>query len=84
MELSALGVPFRTERFTLCMDQPLRSPEDAAAFFRAYGKGAPEPAREELTARLIRWENGEFPYRYPLENRLGMLVLNARELPAYQ
>lgn len=84
MELAALGIPFRTERFTLCMDQPLRSLEDAAAFFRAYGKGAPEPVREELVGRLIRRENGEFPYCYPLENRLGMLVLNAGELPAFQ
>ncbi|MEL7603058.1 MAG: methyltransferase domain-containing protein [Bacillota bacterium] len=83
-ELAAYNIPFRTERFTLCMDQPLRSLEDAAAFFRAYGKGAPELAQQELKARLIMRENGEFPYYYPMENRLGMLVLNAGELPAYQ
>ena len=76
-ELAALNIPFHTERFSLFMDQPLRSLEDAAAFFRAYGKGAPEPAREELSARLVRREHGEFLYRYPLENRLCMLVLNA-------
>lgn len=84
MELTAHNIPFHTERFTLCMDQPLRSLEDAAAFFRAYGKGVPEPARGELTARLVKREHGEFPYCYPLENRLGMLVLNAGELPACQ
>lgn len=76
-QLAAYRIPFRTERFTLCMDQPLRSLEDAAAFFHAYAKGVPEPALEELSSRLIKREHDEFPYRYPLENRLGMLILNA-------
>lgn len=83
-ELAAYHIPFCAERFTLCMDQPLRSLEEAAVFFRAYGKGAPEPVCDELRSRLVRREHDEFPYRYPLENRLGMLVLNAGNFSVYQ
>ena len=83
-QLEALSIPFTSERFALRMDQPFRSLEDAEAFFHVYGRGAPKFSRTELVSRLIAQEDDEFPYRYPMENRLGMLVLRAGDIPAIQ
>jgi SAM-dependent methyltransferase len=83
-QLSALGIPHTSERFALRMDQPFRSMEDAEAFFKVYGRGAPKFSRTELVSRLVAQEDDEFPYRYPMENRLGMLVLRAGDIPAIQ
>lgn len=84
VQLSALHIPYLSERFTLRMDQPFRSLEDAEAFFSVYGRGAPKFSRTELVSRLVAQEDGEFVYRYPMENRLGMLVLRAGDIPAIQ
>ena len=83
-QLTDLGIPYLSERFVLRMDQPFRSFEDAEAFFRVYGRGALKFSCTELVSRLVAQEDCEFPYRYPMENHLGMLVLRAGDIPAIQ
>jgi hypothetical protein len=83
-QLFSLHIPYLSERFALRMDQPFRSLEDAEAFFSVYGRGAPKLSRTELVSCLVAQEHGEFPFRYPMENRLGMLVLRAGDIPAIQ
>lgn len=79
--LKESGIPYVGERFALEMGQPFASLEDAALFFRTYGN-EPEISEEEVKKRLLyRETDAKFPYYLPVENRLGLLVLDTGDIP---
>jgi SAM-dependent methyltransferase len=81
--LDRLGIRFSAETFSLEMGQPFRCLDDAVAFFTIYNRGeAPSRiARENVTGRLVRQPSEEFPYYLPSLKPLGMIVLNAGDIP---
>lgn len=82
-ELDELGVPFQTELFPLDMGQPFRSLSDAALFFRAYGgeKNPSADTERNIAQRLEETGLAEFPYYLPSCRELGLIVLNAQDIP---
>lgn len=81
--LHRLDIRFKYETFALEMGQPLRSIEDAVLFFRTYSRDdEPESITEkDIIGRIIRRPCEEFPYYVPSLNRLGMIVLDAGDIP---
>ena len=77
--LDALGVPYQTEVFPLEMGQPFRTLEDAALFLRLYGGEEVTPA--QAAARLVPTDSKEFPLYLPSQLPLGMIVLDAGDIP---
>lgn len=83
LELRDMGIPHQLEEFSLEMGQPFRSLEDAAAFFRLYSReSAPaDISAEEVRARLVPGNCGEFPYYLPSTSRLGLITLDVGDIP---
>lgn len=79
-ELTELGLPYETKSFSLEMGQPLCSVEDGVRFFAAYDPDGAVPTQEEVAARLEKRE-GEFPWFLPSVRPLGMIILNAGDIP---
>lgn len=81
--LRARGVPFRQESVTLRMDQPFRTLEDAARFFRIYSCNTEDAALtpEEVLPRLLPCSVPEFPWVFPVERPLGIITVDAAALP---
>ncbi len=84
-ELDALGVPYQAEVFPLEMGQPLRSVEDAALFFSTYNEESipNETERARIAGRLVSTGDAQFPYYLPACRPLGMIVLNAGDIPDF-
>lgn len=80
-ELTALKVPFFTETFSAEMGQPLRSLPDAERFFAQFGTSGHPPDTAQIQARLTKTGMPEFPYFLPAKRMLGMIVLDARDIP---
>lgn len=80
-ELAALRIPFRSETFPLEMGQPFRSLADAARFFALFSEGGTSPDMERIAERLVETGETEFPYYLPARRMLGMIVLDARDIP---
>lgn len=82
-ELDALGIPYESRSFSLEMGQPFRSLEDAAAFFRLNSPDdalqTPDP--DQIRQRLATTNSPEFPYFLPTNRSVGMVVLDAKDIP---
>ncbi len=81
--LDRLGVRYAKETFALELGQPFRSLADAAAFFRIYSSDE-EPDRiteKDVASRLLRRPSEEFPYYLPSLKRMGMIVIDAGDIP---
>lgn len=82
-ELTELGVPFSAETFSVEMGQPFRSLADAERFFTLFSAGEkPEPA--QLRDHLIETGKLEFPYYFPAERSLGLIMLEAGDIPDFK
>lgn len=71
-ELRKRGIPFQSQEFTLEFGQPLRSLQDAAAFYRLYSQNG-DISEEELMARLEKTGRQDFPYYLPKKCNLGLI-----------
>jgi len=80
-ELTALKVPFFTETFSAEMGQPLRSLLDAERFFAQFGTSGHPLDAAQIQARLTKTGMPEFPYFLSAKRMLGMIVLDARDIP---
>lgn len=82
-ELAALHIPYESDSFALEMGQPFRSLSDAEAFFRLHDRtdGGESLTKEALHARLIETGSPEFPFYLPSERPVGMIVLDAGDIP---
>lgn len=81
-ELDALGVKHQVTAFPLEMGQPFRSLQDAALFFRIFGgQGAARVSPEDVVDRVIETGSTAFPYYLSMVRPLGMIVLDAGEIP---
>jgi len=73
--LQAEGVAYTKIAFEVEHGQPLRSMEEAIAFFSHYSKRT--LTREEAEARVTKTVNAEFPLYVPQRRKLAMLVFDA-------
>lgn len=90
--LDALGIPYQTETFPLEMGQPFRSLEEAALFYRIYARedmpsaGTDESGKsdekERIAENLVETGRTDFPYYLPSGRPLGIISLNAGDIPA--
>jgi SAM-dependent methyltransferase len=81
-ELDEAGVKHHVEAFPLEMGQPFRSLSDAALFFQIFGReDAARVSPEDVVDRLAETGSREFPYYLPMARPLGMIVLDAGEIP---
>lgn len=69
------GVVYKKIAFEAEHGQPLRSMEDAIAFFSHYSKR--DVTQEEVEVRLTKTDNPEFPFYVPERCALAMLVFDA-------
>jgi hypothetical protein len=73
------GVAYKKITFEVEHGQPLRSMEDAIAFFSHYSKRA--VTREEVEPRLTKTDNVTFPFYVPQKRSLAMLQFDALQAP---
>ena len=73
------GVAYKKISFEVEHGQPLRSVEDAIAFFSHYSRRA--VTREEVEPRLTKTDNAEFPFYVPQKRSLAMLQFHALRVP---
>lgn len=78
--LQAEGVAYSKVPIEVEHGQPLRSLEDAAAFFSHYAKRIVTP--EEAEPLLQKTDDEEFPFYAPRKRVLGMLVFDALKIRA--
>lgn len=71
-ELNAMNMDYRVERFTAEMGQPLRSLREATEFFALYHW---DMLPKEVEAQLVPCDSAEFPFYYPVEAPLGLIIL---------
>lgn len=85
-ELNELGLPYESESFEQEMGQPFRSVSDAESFFRLHDRdGAQtEIARRDVEAMLIENDSADFPYYLPMKRSVGMIALNAGDIPDFK
>ena len=82
-ELDKLGVPYRVVETEVDMGQPFRSVEDAVLFFHIYSRDD-DPAtitEDTVKPRLVPRDNAEFPWYLPVLERVGILFLDAADVP---
>jgi len=75
LALKAEKVSYSKTLFEVEHGQPIRSREDAAAFFSHYTKRS--VSLEEAAKQLIQTNDDEFPYYIPRKRKLGMLMFDA-------
>ena len=81
--LDAYNMPYTAEACSIELGQPFRSLEDAVQFFRIYSCD-PNPASitaGEVLPKLQRQDSEEFPYYLPEAKKLGILVVDVRDIP---
>lgn len=83
-KLCDLDIPHVSDSFSIEMGQPFRSLDDAVEFFRLYSKDPqPEAIRiDDISDKLIRQTDCEFPYYLPHRKQVGMIVLDTADIPA--
>ncbi|MEG1547631.1 MAG: class I SAM-dependent methyltransferase [Clostridia bacterium] len=81
--LSILGIPFQSESIEFEMGQPFRSMEDAAEFYRIYSddKQVEKILAADVEEKLKKCIAGEFKYYLPMKKKIGMIVLDAGDIP---
>ncbi len=77
--LQTEGVTYKKIAFEVEHGQPLRSIEDAVAFFSHYSKRA--VTQEEVEPRLTKTDNEAFPFYVPQKRSLAMLIFDALRAP---
>ncbi|MBE5784976.1 MAG: class I SAM-dependent methyltransferase [Clostridiales bacterium] len=80
-ELKKRRIPFETETFTVDMGQPFSTLQDAQRFFRIYGEKGLNYTGQEVMNRLTKTGSGRFPYYLPSVRPLGMIILDAKDIP---
>ncbi len=80
-ELDARGIAYRSATFELDMGQPFRTIADAARFSRLYARGGEPPTEARLRERLVPTDSPIFPYYLPAPRPIGLIALNAAEIP---
>ena len=81
-KLEALHIPFTREDHVLECGQPFESIERAMRFFEIYDRGeASDRTEQAVRKQLIRTEDPAFPYYLPKKKEIGILLLNAEDLP---
>ncbi len=81
-ELDGLNVPYRLESVPVEMGQPFRSAEDAVTFFRLHRRGEQADVSEAaVLQRLAKTDSAEFPYYMPAKRPVGVITLDAGEIP---
>lgn len=85
-ELDELNIPYESESFELEMGQPFRSLSDAALFFKVHDRdGSQKNITEKEAEAMIRPNDSpEFPYYLPMKRPVGMIVLNAGDIPDFK
>ena len=81
--LDLQNIPYFAESCAIELGQPLRSLEDAVRFFHLYSHD-PEPqsiTKERVLPLLRPGCSEEFPYYLPAQKKLGILTLDARQIP---
>ncbi|MBE6932885.1 MAG: class I SAM-dependent methyltransferase [Ruminococcaceae bacterium] len=81
--LQRLGIDHSAGTCAIELGQPLRSEADAVRFFRLYSHD-PDPEAIEFEHILPLLQTGpseEFPYYLPARKKLGILTLDARQIP---
>lgn len=81
--LEQLGIDYSADACAIELGQPLRSEEDAVRFFRLYSHD-PNPEAiefEHILPLLQKSTSEEFPYYLPARKKLGILTLDAQQLP---
>lgn len=82
-ELQERSIPYDCRELTFDMGQPFRTIDDALRFFRTYDRNDSARAltagevRERLTVR----EDAEFPWYFPLERTVSLVLIRAKDLP---
>lgn len=79
-ELAARGIPYQKRIVSLETGQPFHSLAEAERFFALYEKEA-LPDRQAIRDRLLRTASPEFPYYLPSCGEVGILVLEAGDIP---
>lgn len=81
--LQRLGLPYQEEFFTLSLDQPFRTEEDALLFFETYRQKEPycHMNGEDFLARLHRGREGEFSLLLPIKKQLRMAIFHPADVP---
>ena len=73
-------MPHTTQTFSLEMGQPFRSREEVARFFAIYGGSGAHSAMTQME-EVIKTGDLEFPYYFSARCALGLIVLDAGEIP---
>ena len=81
--LDQYQIPYLAESCAIELGQPLRSLADAVRFFRLYSH---DPNPEAITPAqvlplLTAGGSEEFPYYLPASKKIGILVLDVRQIP---
>ena len=81
--LEAQGIPHTVQPFTLALDQPFCSLDDAKRFYALYGKDEDPAAITEafLLERLRLTGRKDFPYVLPSARKLEWITFSARNIP---
>lgn len=77
-ELTALGLPFAEETFSLDMGQPFRGLSDAGRFFKLFSGEAMD--EEALQQKLIVTGRPDFPWYLPAPGELALFILETKHL----
>jgi len=81
--LERLGIGYQADTCAIELGQPLRSEADAVRFFRLYSHD-PDPEAitfQHILPLLQAGNREEFPYYLPARKKLGILTLDARQIP---
>lgn len=81
--LERQNIPHFAKSCAIELGQPLRNLEDAVRFFRLYSHDPnPEGITKEQILPLLRpGTSEEFPYYLPARKKLGILILDAQQIP---
>ena len=72
--LTENGIEYTEEYFTLQNGQPLRSLEDAVAFFKMYDRKGADITVDSVRPALIPDPKGEYAWYYPMESRFRLIA----------
>lgn len=72
--LTENGIEYTEDYFTLQNGQPLRSLEDAVAFFKMYDRKGAEITVDSVRPALIPDPKGEYEWYYPMESRFRLIA----------
>ena len=80
--LEARGIPYGRTVLTLDLGQPFRSLADAVLFFRTHSRDDPaELTQAAVERRLVRRDDPEFPWYFPVSQEVGLAWFQAGDIP---